>query len=83
MLQRSPISPFIYIDVEAMERACQQEKEDYEAQCRKLKEEEETQVSICVTSKCPLLSKRKNGEEWCLSGDAHLNPFQVHNASQH
>lgn len=80
MLQKSPISPFIFIDVEAMERSIKQEHEEYEARCRKWKEEEKVTVSICVSSKCPLLSKRKQNGEWCLSGDAHLKPDRVYNS---
>lgn len=79
-MHQSPIAPFIFIDVEAAERACRLEREAFAAQWRKLKEEEETLISICVSSKCPLLSKRKQNGEWCLSGDAHLKPDRVYNS---
>jgi hypothetical protein len=94
-LRSSPIAPFIFIDVEALERSIKQEHEEYEAQCRKWKEEEKAQVSICVTSKCPNLGKhptkhpdgskiwclKGTEEEWCMSGGAHLRPDTVYNST--
>lgn len=43
-MHQSPIAPFIFIDVEAAERACRLEREAFAAQWRKLKEEEETLI---------------------------------------
>jgi hypothetical protein len=87
MIVQSIICPAIYIDVEAMKKRIQQEHDEWEERYRQQKIKDAAEVSVCVTSKCPLLSYRfvrgKGKEEWCLCGNAHLNMTSRYNEAQH
>jgi hypothetical protein len=86
-LSQSPLAPFIYIDVEAAERQYQQNKKEMDERWELKKIKDAAEVSICVSSNCPLLSHRlvrgKGKEEWCLSGNAHLQTTSWYNDVQH
>ena len=91
-LSQSPLASFIYIDVEAAERQYQQNKKEMEDHWEQEKIRDAAKVSVCVTSKCPLLSyrslrerrtRKKYKEERCLCGNAHLQTTSMYNDVQH
>lgn len=91
-LSQSPLAPFIYIDVEAAERQYQQNKKEMEERWELKKIQDAAEVSICVSSNCPLLSyrslrerrtRKKYKEERCLCGNAHLQTTRWYNDVQH